>query len=306
MNEYIHKNYKKAARIQTVVCGFLFSIFSFIYLYVFQSDVLEALHFSLAHGKTHFAPLPSAIIITLILVLLRWGVNSLLGLKGEVRALAYFPSCLILGVLTDVGRTIYMSDYHTPWGWLLPSVLLVYFLLAFWLRRVFRVQLNTESTPTALMNSNLVILLLLIFMTVLIGNSNRTFHRELKAEHYLRNHQYNEVLKVGKNSVEASRTLTVLRTIAMSHTGTLGEKLLNTRNTIRLTDCSLPTIRLLFSAIPTTLSTICWEFVRITAKPVWSFCATSATKVPENRHHSTIISRPCCSKSDWMPLPRLL
>ena len=225
MNEYIHKNYKKAARIQTVVCGFLFSIFSFIYLYVFQSDVLEALHFSLAHGKTHFAPLPSAIIITLILVLLRWGVNSLLGLKGEVRALAYFPSCLILGVLTDVGRTIYMSDYHTPWGWLLPAVLLVYFLLAFWLRRVFRVQLNTESTPTALMNSNLVILLLLIFMTVLIGNSNRTFHRELKAEHYLRNHQYNEVLKVGKNSVEASRTLTVLRTIAMSHTGTLGEKL---------------------------------------------------------------------------------
>lgn len=225
MNEYIHKNYKKAARIQTVVCGFLFSIFSFIYLYVFQSDVLEALHFSLAHGKTHFAPLPSAIIITLILVLLRWGVNSLLGLKGEVRALAYFPSCLILGVLTDVGRTIYMSDYHTPWGWLLPAVLLVYFLLAFWLRRVFRVQLNVESSPTALMNSNLVILLLLIFMTVLIGNSNRTFHRELKAEHYLRNHQYNEVLKVGKNSVEASRTLTVLRTIAMSHTGTLGEKL---------------------------------------------------------------------------------
>ena len=55
MNEYIHKNYKKAARIQTAVCGFLFSIFSFIYLYVFQCDVLEALHFSLAHGKTHFA-----------------------------------------------------------------------------------------------------------------------------------------------------------------------------------------------------------------------------------------------------------
>ena len=144
MNEYIHKNYKKAARIQTVVCGFLFSIFSFIYLYVFQCDVLEALHFSLAHGKTHFAPLPSAIIITLILLLLRWGVNSLLGLKGEVRALSYFPSCLILGVLTDVGRTVYMSDYHTSWGWLLPLILLIYFLVTFWLRRVFRVQLNVE------------------------------------------------------------------------------------------------------------------------------------------------------------------
>lgn len=202
-----------------------FSIFSFIYLYVFQCDVLEALHFSLAHGKTHFAPLPSAIIITLILLLLRWGVNSLLGLKGEVRALSYFPSCLILGVLTDVGRTVYMSDYHTSWGWLLPLILLIYFLVTFWLRRVFRVQLNVESSPMTLMNSNLIILLVFIIMTILIGNSNRTFHRELEAEHYLRNHQYNEVLKIGQHSTEASRTLTVLRSIAMSHAGTLGEKL---------------------------------------------------------------------------------
>ena len=102
MSEPIHAAYRKAARIQTVVCGFLFAAFSFTYLYVFQRDVLEALHYSLAHGKTHFAPLASALIITFILLLLRWGVNSLLGLKGNVRALSYFPSCLILGVLTDV------------------------------------------------------------------------------------------------------------------------------------------------------------------------------------------------------------
>lgn len=50
-----------------------FSLFSFVYLYVFQRDVLEALHFSLAHGKTTFAPMASALVITLILLLLRWG-----------------------------------------------------------------------------------------------------------------------------------------------------------------------------------------------------------------------------------------
>lgn len=99
------------------------------------------------------------------------------------------------------------------------------FLVTFWLRRVFRVQLNVESSPMTLINSNLIILLVFIIMTILIGNSNRTFHRELEAEHYLRNHQYNEVLKIGQHSTEASRTLTVLRSIAMSHAGTLGEKL---------------------------------------------------------------------------------
>ena len=225
MSEYIHTAYKKAARIQTVVCGFLFALFSFVYLYIFQRDVLEALHFSLAHGKTHFAPLASAIIITFILILLRWGVNCLLGLKGNVRAFSYLPSCLILGVLTDIGKNIYTEDYHTPWGWLLPIILLIYSLLVFWLRRLLRNRLNKESNPVSLMNYNLLILILLCLMTVLIGNTNRKFHHELEAERYLREHRYTEVLKVGEKSLEATRTLTVLRSIAMSRAGLLGEKL---------------------------------------------------------------------------------
>lgn len=125
MGKYTNVLYEKAARMTTVVCGFLFSLFSFVYLYVFQRDVLEALHFSLAHGKTHFAPMGSAVVITLILLLLRWGVNSLLGLKGYIRSLSYLPSFLVLCALTDVGRTVYMSAYHTVWSWLLPVLILI-------------------------------------------------------------------------------------------------------------------------------------------------------------------------------------
>lgn len=225
MSEYIHPSYKKAARIQTVVCGFLFSAFSFVYLYVFQRDVLEALHFSLAHGKTLYAPLATALVLTFVFILLRWGVNSLMGLKGEVRAWSYFPSCLILGALTDVGRTVYVHDYHTNWGWLLPLLLLVYFVVTFWLRRLFRKKLNIEVSPVALMNSNLLILFVLCMMTVLIGNSSRVLHHELQAERYLRERNYEKALTVGQCSLEASRTLTALRVYAMSRTGTMGEKL---------------------------------------------------------------------------------
>lgn len=225
MSEPIHAAYRKAARIQTLVCGFLFAAFSFTYLYVFQRDVLEALHYSLAHGKTHFAPLASAFIITFILLLLRWGVNSLLGLKGNVRALSYFPSCLVLGVLTDVGKNVYMEGYHTPWGWMLPLILLVYIVVAYFLRRIFRKQLNNEGSPVLLVNYNLLILVALCLMAAMIGNTSRGFHHELEAERYLRAHQYGKVLEVGKHSLEASRTLTVLRAIAMSHAGQLGGKL---------------------------------------------------------------------------------
>ena len=89
-------SYKRAARILTVACGLLFSIFSIVYLFVLQKDVVGALHYSLSQGKTHYSPLVGAIIITVVLLVFRWGINGLMGLKGPVRTLSYFPSCLLL------------------------------------------------------------------------------------------------------------------------------------------------------------------------------------------------------------------
>lgn len=224
MSKYILP-YEKAARIQTVVCGLLFSVFSFVYLYVFQRDILEAVHFSLAHGKTHFAPMASAVVITFILILLRWGVNSLLGLKGIVRSVAYFPSFLILGALTDISRDIYMDSYRGYWLWLLLLILLVFIGTAYFLRRIFRVQLNKEYSFMTLMNSNLIILLVWALMTVGIGNSDRNFHHELAVERCLRAKKYEDALKVGERSLEATRTLTALRAYALAHVGQMGDRL---------------------------------------------------------------------------------
>lgn len=114
-------SYKRAARILTVACGLLFSIFSIVYLFVLQKDVVGALHYSLSQGKTHYSPLVGAIIITVVLLVFRWGINGLMGLKGPVRTLSYFPSCLLLGVLTDVDRTIFHGgNIGDKWFWLLP------------------------------------------------------------------------------------------------------------------------------------------------------------------------------------------
>lgn len=54
-------SYKRAARILTVACGLLFSIFSIVYLFVLQKDVVGALHYSLSQGKTHYSPLAGAL-----------------------------------------------------------------------------------------------------------------------------------------------------------------------------------------------------------------------------------------------------
>lgn len=208
-----------------VVCGLLFSIFSFVYLYVFQREVLEALHYSLAHGKTQFAPVTSAVVITLMLLLLRWGINSLLGLKGYVRALSYLPSFLVLCALTDIGRDVYTSGSYSCWPWLLPLLVMLFVGVAYWLRKTFRVYLNKEDNAMGIVNGNLFIMLALSLMTVLCGNTDRIFHHELQAEHYMLHDDYDSVLRVGEKSLDASRTLTALRGMAMAHTGMMGEKL---------------------------------------------------------------------------------
>ena len=88
-------NKRRTARIISVACGLLFSVFSVVYLSVLQKDVMEALHYSLAQGKTVYASLTSAVVITLVLLLFRWGVNVLVGLKGVFKALSYFPVFLL-------------------------------------------------------------------------------------------------------------------------------------------------------------------------------------------------------------------
>ena len=217
-------NKRRTARILTVACGLLFSIFSIAYLSFFQQNVVEALHYSLAQGKTVYAPWISAVLITVVLLILRWAINALIGLKGPIKTLSYFPSCLLLGVLTDVGHGVYHGEgISSVWSWLLPLLLFLYVGIGWILSRITRVWTNINVE--IVVNSNLLILLLLCFMTVSIGNSNVHFHHELQMEEALRKQEYEEARKIGKRSMDPSRNLTALRAYSMSREGTMGEYL---------------------------------------------------------------------------------
>ena len=225
MTSYSRK-YDRTARILTVVCGLLFSAFSFVYLYVLQVDLLHALHTCLSGGKTVFNAFWSAVIITLVLVLLRWGVNSLLGLKGVLRALSWFPSFLLLGVLTDVGYTVGSEGMNGRWMWLLPLLLLVFFVGGYALRRVYRLWFDVME-PDAWLNAfcSFVILLLFGYMTVSIGNTDIHLHHELAVHQAILDGDYEEARRIGAKVTDPNRALTALRGASLSREGTLGEYL---------------------------------------------------------------------------------
>ena len=225
-NEKENINRRRTARIIAVASGLLFSTFSIVYLSVFQKEVLEALHYSLAQGKTVYAPWMTAFLLTVVLLLIRLGLNALVRLRGPLYALSYFLPCLFLGVLTDVGHGVYHGEgIASVWSWLLPLFLVLYVVLGKALAHAARLWVNPELDEGITLNSNLLSLLVLCLMTACIGNSDVHFHHELQAEEALRKQDYGTALKVGEKSMDPSRNLTALRSYAMSREGTMGEKL---------------------------------------------------------------------------------
>ena len=221
----LNSTYQKAVRIQIFVCGLLFSIFSFVYIFVFQRDVLEALHFSLAHGKTHFSPIGSALVMTLTLILLTWGVNLVASFKGKYRSLVYMPAFFVLMAISDIGRDVYTHDGNSMWLWVLPTLIGGFIGIALWCRKAFGVSTDTEISSNTLLGTNIFFLLAGCIATLNIGNTDATFHHELEIERNLRDKNYIEAMKVGKHSLDASQTLTALRALAVSNAGLMGEKL---------------------------------------------------------------------------------
>ena len=225
-NEKTNINKRRTARIIAVASGLLFSVFSIVYLAVFQREVMEALHYSLAQGKTVYAPWMSAIVGTIVLLILRWGINALVGLKGPLKALSYFPPCLLLGVVTDVGHGVYHGEgISEQWAWLLPLLLVLHVVIGKLLARACKLWVNPDLEEGVIVNSNLFILLSLCLMTACIGNTNMHFHHELEVEEALRKQDYETARQVGLKSMDPSRNLTALRAYAMSREGTMGEYL---------------------------------------------------------------------------------
>lgn len=217
---------RATARSLWVVCGLFFSIFSFIYLYVFQENVITALHYALAHGKTEYSTFAGAIVLTLVLWMVQWGINLLLRFKGLLGAVSYFPSFLLLGVLTDIDYSIGHGEaINSTWSWLLPTVLISYTVISLLVRNILIACTRDVKRLPKLLFGNLSTLVLGAIMTLTIGNSNLNFHHELAIEAAIKEHQWEVAREVGKNSLETTRTLSALRAFALSNEGSLGEYL---------------------------------------------------------------------------------
>ena len=170
-----------------------------------------------------------------------WGTGillvSLLVMTGIFSRLlplpfCYAPAMLCMGLLTAV-HVSPDGSVHTSVMWIIISAVMFVTLLVmgFTGRDFLRYISGTENTGNRLSSGRaypfLPLLWMAVFMgmTFLMGNTDRSLHTRLKAEHYCKTRQWDQSLKAGLAQHDDNGAITMLRAIALANKGQLGERL---------------------------------------------------------------------------------
>lgn len=208
-----------------VLCAILFLLFTFLYLYDYQADVLAAAQHVLSHGATHYNRTVGAVLITLVLWLLQIGIYALTRLTRKCHALTYLPSLLLLGIITDVPSSIRTGCYSGYWLLLFPLLMVAYAFVVWVAHQLEPMELPQTSTGlfSKMTFVNILQMVIMLLIVCGIGNSDKVFHYRMHAESCMLNGRFADVGIIGADDEKTDSSLTFLRIWALSREGKLGD-----------------------------------------------------------------------------------
>lgn len=210
-----------------VMCAILFLVFTFLYLFCYQADILAVGQHVLSNGQTHYDKTIGAVLITFALFLLQLAVFGITKLTRRSHALTYFPSLLILTVITDINPDIDRHFSFGAWLWIFPVLLLVYCGIVWMLHQMQPYEPDTNSLGifSRMMWINVMTMVIMFALVGTFSCNNDLFHYRMHAEQCLKNNDFNGVLATGATSLDTDSSLTMMRVYALSQKGELGERL---------------------------------------------------------------------------------
>lgn len=210
------------------ICAIVFILFTFIYLFFFQADLLFAGQHVLSGGTTHYDRTIGAVLITFVLYLLQVGVNRLTRFGGSFYALTYLPSLSFLMLLTSFhteGADFRISLSSTVFVLVVLFLYVCFYFFYEQRRSIIENVSMSRMTSAGCLWKNLLSLAVMFVMVCAGGNTDEVFHYRLRVERLLGSEKYSEALKVGDKSSDTDESLTMLRVYALSKERMLGERL---------------------------------------------------------------------------------
>lgn len=210
-----------------LMCAIVFLLFATCWIVFFQSDMLAAAQHVFSKGMTAYNRLVAPIIIVGGLQLLQLVVYATVRLRKRSHALTYFPSMLLLALLTDMSDNYDTGFALGHWWWAFPLAIMLWAPLM-WLAYSLQ-DIEPSKEPCGLFSRamlvNMVTMLMMIAGMVLISNTDAVLHYRLRAEAALLKKDYEGALKAGEKSLESDASLQMVRMYALSQRGEMGERL---------------------------------------------------------------------------------
>jgi len=209
-----------------VMCAIVFVLFSFVWLFCFQAELLTMSQHVLSNGVTHYNSVVGTVVIILVLLIVQFLVYGFIRLNKRFHALTYMPSIYILAFLTSSELN---NDGSFSYGlniWWSILVFVIWGVLVFLARQYEVVEYNKSySIISRPMWINLLVMSLMFIFLTSVSNTDAVFHYRLKMEGALLEKQYKKALTIGQESLETDADLQMLRMYALSREKLLGEKL---------------------------------------------------------------------------------
>lgn len=222
---YSNPQTQRTARGIITVCGLLFVAFSFCYLYYFQADLLALAQHVYSDGRTVYHPILSSILLTGLFTIVGVLLTHYVRLPIRALALAWTPSFLLLGCISDISFPhIFPHSDGAPW-WMF-AVLFVIWLVAFYFASANTDTKNTNGYSTTFEYPNFLIFALNMILVPLLGNTDTRTHLELKWEREIANGDLEQVLHWNHAARgEMPRVLYPMQAYALSVRGVIGDSL---------------------------------------------------------------------------------
>ena len=204
----------------------VYLLFTFLWLFFFQSDVLAVQQHALSGGQTHYNRLVGAVLITFMLWLLQLGTRALIARTAycpprTLHVLTFLPSLLTLSVICNLPPVVpRTSHFVLLFVWLCVAVVVFVFSLFFSLLSSY-----TSQNVLRMLWVNLLALAVMMVGVVTVSNTNAVYHYQARVETSLLRHDVDRALSTGSRSLETSPGLTMLRAYALSLRGELGDHL---------------------------------------------------------------------------------
>jgi len=176
-------------------------------------------------GQTFYNPLLGAVLITITLKLLQIGISSWTKLSKRGYALTYFPSFLLLTIVSDIRPTATGVTLGS-WLWIAPLLLILYAIIVIMTKRFepYEPELRSFGIFSQLTWVSLAIFLSFFLFTGLFSNTDKYYHQRAKVEALIDKRDYAGALQVVKTMPHTDSVTSMLTVYAVARRGHLADK----------------------------------------------------------------------------------